>query len=101
MKSLSTRQYGTLQYIGSTGVSAEWIYHAHQGTVWSLAHRGYVVAKSGQLRLTTQGSIALAEYKEAKPSERLVPDDPSERVSRLLKLSRMRLSRENNEPEAA
>ena len=88
---LSRRQVSTLRYLKMHGtVSHDELRSLHQGTIWSLLYRKFVLRYGGDMiGLSDLGEVALRDYNSAAPSYRKHDAELTERVQRLLARARV------------
>ena len=82
---LSPRQTGTLRYVDEVGMGIEEMRTTHQGTLWSLLHRGYLRIEDNHVKLSAKGVGALGLYTDCELSARKVDDDLTARCKSMLK----------------
>lgn len=88
MRNLSARQLSLLRFIHGRGLDLQQIRKAHQGTLWSLLYGGLAMWRGDLVTTTDDGDALIEGYGSHRLVSRKRPSNISDRVSRLLKVSR-------------
>jgi hypothetical protein len=92
LRNLSRHQYGTLKFIHNHNVTLKYLRRCHANTLGSLAYQGWI-RRSGTgddalIFLTNEGETELLSYERGGMNERRVEGELTDRVRRLLRLTR-------------
>lgn len=93
LRNLSRHQYGTLKFIHEHNVTLSYLGRAHANTLGSLAYHGWIrrvgTGESALIMLTARGEEELQSYVLGGMNERQKAGELTERVRRLLHVSRV------------